>query len=438
MESLQDMKAASDALLICGVNAMIGHAFAYSPPETGVPGWAYYASTYFHPKNTWWPYFRHVTKYVQRVSFVLREGTPVADIALYLPEDDEMASVPADGNFGSKVLVERRLPGGTNNAWSEGLEAVLRNRSPLISTMVTNGYCFDGINNEAVQNATISGGRLKFGQGDYAILVLPEIIGLPVETMEKIVAFRKAGGKVIAIGRTPTLCYGMPGRREKSARVRKLSAGLFSNTGGGLVAADTGDPFLQALRTSQRPDIDFKRADPMVGFVHRRTPTYDYYFIANLEAKPKQLRGVFRVGHRRPEFWDAIGGTTRICPEYDFVKGGTEIPLELGPYGSTIVTFGRSTQPCARARIARRSPPGPPSPVRGRWRSREPGWLLKSSGRGPSTSGSGMFREPASTKLSLRSMTATRHGAFGCGCTWVKCAKSRMSRSMGRRPVLPG
>lgn len=363
METLQDMKIASDALFVCGVNAIIAHAFSYSPPETGVPGWAFYASTYFNPKNTWWPYFPHVSKYVQRVSFILRQGAPVADIALYLPEDDEMASVPADGNFGTKVLVERRLAGGTKNAWAEGLEAVLRNRSPLISTMVTNGYCFDGINNEAIQNATIVGGRLKFGQGDYAILVLPQIIGLPVETMEKIVAFRKAGGKVIAIGYTPSLCYGLPAWREKSARVRELSSGLFSTRGGGLVAADTGDSFLQALRTSYRPDIDFERADPMVGFVHRRTPTHDYYFIANFDPQPKQLRGIFGAGHRRPEFWDAIAGTTRICPQYNFVKGGTEIPFELGPYGSTIVTFGQSTHPCAAAWVARRPIPAPPPAV---------------------------------------------------------------------------
>jgi hypothetical protein len=374
MESLQDMKVASDALFVCGVNAILAHAFSYSPPETGIPGWSFYASTYFNPKNTWWPYLPHLTKYVQRVSFILRQGRPVADIALYLPEDDEMASVPAGGDvgsysFGTKVFVERRLSGAKTNAefrdaaiWSEGLEATLRSRSPLVSTMVTNGYCFDGINNDALQKASITGGRLKFGQGDYGVLVLPEITGLPVETMEKISAFGKAGGKVIAIGRTPSLCYGLPGWREKSARVGALSAELFSETGGGLVAADSGESFLQALRQSHAPDIDFERADPMVGFVHRRTDSRDYYFLANMTPEPKPLRGVFRVGHRQPEFWDAIAGTTRICPEYRYVNGGTEVPFELGPYGSLIVSFGRSTEPCAR--VSRRSVPAVPAALR--------------------------------------------------------------------------
>ena len=227
---------------------------------------------------------------------------------------------------------------------------------------------FDGINNEALQKASIEGGRLKFGQGDYSVLVLPEITGLPVETMEKINAFRKASGKVIAIGHTPSLCYGLPQWREKSTRVRQLAADLFSKSGGGVLVPDTGDTFLQALRRSQAPDIDFERADPMVGFVHRRTDNRDFYFIANMTPEPKQLRGVFRVGQRQPQFWDAIAGTTRLIAEYAFIQGGTEVPFDLGPYESTIVTFGRSTEPALRqARRPARLTPGVLR-IKGPWR----------------------------------------------------------------------
>ena len=401
MASLQDMKVASDTLFLCGVNAIVAHGFSYSPPETGVPGWSYYASTYFDPKNTWWPYLTHVTRYVQRVSGILREGRPVADIALYLPEDDQMASMPADGNFGtsSKVLVEQRLSGGTKNVWAEGLEAVLRNRSPLISTMVTNGYCFDGINNDALENASIANGRLRVGQGDYAVVVLPEITGIPVETMEKMRAFARAGGKVIAIGHPPSLCYGLPQWREKSARVREVSAELFSPTGSGVVAADAERTFLQALRASQAPDIDFERPDPMVGFVHRQSAGNDYYFLANMTPDVKPLRGIFRVGHRRPEFWDAVEGSTRACPDYRFVHGGTEVPFELGPYGSIIIAFGSSTEAgtAPPARSARATPatirvPGP-------WTLEIGGAKisLEKLGRGRTTSDFVIFRGPAFT-----------------------------------------
>ena len=89
-------------------------------------------------------------------------------------------------NRAQKVIVKARLskPGDTLPQF--GLETALKNRSPLVSTMVTNGYSFDGVNNDALQKARIEGGRLAVGLGSYRVLVLPSITGVPVETMAKI------------------------------------------------------------------------------------------------------------------------------------------------------------------------------------------------------------------------------------------------------------
>ena len=195
LATLQDLKVGSDVQFLAGVNVIIGHGFPYSPPKTGVPGWSYYASVYFHPKNPWWPYLPYLTRYVQRVSFILREGVPVADIALLLPEDDVMANAAAgELNRAQKVIVKSRLakPGDTLPQF--GLQTALKNRSPLVSTMVTNGYSFDGMNNDALQKAAIEGGRLVVGLGNYRVLVLPSIVGIPVESMQKIQQFLEAGG----------------------------------------------------------------------------------------------------------------------------------------------------------------------------------------------------------------------------------------------------
>lgn len=187
LATLQDLKVGSDVQFLAGINVIIGHGFSYSPEKTGVPGWSFYASVFFQPKNTWWPYLPHLTSYVQRVSSILRAGVPVADIALLLPEDDVMANAAANQlNRAQKVIVKARLskPGDTLPQF--GLETALKNGSPLVSTMVTNGYSFDGVNNDALQKARIEGGRLAVGLGSYRVLVLPSITGVPVETMEKI------------------------------------------------------------------------------------------------------------------------------------------------------------------------------------------------------------------------------------------------------------
>lgn len=366
LTTLQDLKVGSDVQFLAGINVIIGHGFSYSPDDTGIPGWSYYASVYFHPKNPWWPYLKHLAKYVQRVSFILQQGVPVADIALFLPEEDEMAESAAGMlNRGQKVIIKARLGKPNDRLPQFGLDTALKNRSPLVSTLVTNGYAFDGINNDALQKARIENGRLRVGLGDYGVLVLPAIRGLPVESMEKIQAFAKAGGKVIAIRETPALCYGWHGWREKSARVREIASQVFGS-GSGRVVADESDSLLRALRDSHPPDIDFQTADPEVGFVHRRTPEHDFYFIANTSAAPKRLQAVFRVGHRRPQVWDPLTGRTQQVEDDAYERGGTSMPIVLGPYASTIIAFGKAA-PAHRANPGRRSEPSRSLALTGPW-----------------------------------------------------------------------
>ena len=360
LTTLQDLKVGSDVQFLAGVNVIIGHGFSYSPDETGIPGWSFYASVYFHPKNPWWPHFKHLAKYIQRVSFILQQGVPVADIALFLPEEDEMAdSAAGEFNRGQKVIVKARLGKPGQSLPQFGLEGALKDRSSLISTMLTNGYCFDGINNDALQKARLEGRRLVIGRASFGVLVLPSIRGLPVESMERIRAFSKAGGKVIAIRETPSLCYGLPGWREKSARVREIAAQVFG-PGGGQVVPDVEASLLRALQACHPPDIDFRVAHPEVGFTHRKTRTHDFYFIANTSAEPKRLHGVFRAGHRQPQIWDPLTGKKQIAAAYTYETKGTGVPISLEGYGSTIIAFGPSTErlrPTRRRRTAQLPPP---------------------------------------------------------------------------------
>ena len=175
-----------------------------------------------------------------------------------------------------------------------------------------------------------------------------------LKSMEKIQAFAKAGGKVIAIRETPTLCYGWHGWREKSARVREIASQVFGS-GGGRVVADESNSLLRALRDSHPPDIDFQTADPEVGFVHRRTPEHEFYFVANTSAVPKRLQAVFRVGRRRPQVWDPLTGRTQQVEDYAYERGGTSMPIVVGPYASTIIAFGKAAPAPSKSRTPQRT-----------------------------------------------------------------------------------
>ena len=79
--TLEEMKWTADWQYVRGVNLMVAHAFYYSiegdrrnecPP-----------SEFF--QNIWWKYFDKYSDYMRRLSFLLSQGTHIADIAVYYP-----------------------------------------------------------------------------------------------------------------------------------------------------------------------------------------------------------------------------------------------------------------------------------------------------------------------------------------------------------------
>jgi len=54
VSTLADVRAAVDRYFVGGVNHVVYHGTAYSPPGEPWPGWLFYASVHFQPSNTWW------------------------------------------------------------------------------------------------------------------------------------------------------------------------------------------------------------------------------------------------------------------------------------------------------------------------------------------------------------------------------------------------
>ena len=111
VSALQDVKLGSDLHFVCGINRLVAHGYAYSPPEAGVPGWGYYASIMLNDNNPWWPYFHLLSGYVRRTSYALRLGKPRPDVAVYLPEDDVMARQALGDGLNLYLSAKFRLSG---------------------------------------------------------------------------------------------------------------------------------------------------------------------------------------------------------------------------------------------------------------------------------------------------------------------------------------
>ena len=184
MATLENIKVAGDQSNLSGVNHSILHGFNYSPPEAKFPGWIRYGS-YYNEQNTWWPYFRHWSDYKARLSYLLQNASPVADIAILQPLNDLWI------NFGPQrdPFPQKWYPEYQNNLW----EAIHQNGSGC-----------DYVSENIIRKSTFDQGWMRYGKRRYHTILLPEIKTLDLETVNALEQFAKAGGKVVCIGFRPS------------------------------------------------------------------------------------------------------------------------------------------------------------------------------------------------------------------------------------------
>jgi hypothetical protein len=353
VETLEDLKLGSDLHFACGANHIVAHGYGYSPPTAGVPGWGYYASVMLNDNNTWWPHFPLLADYVRRTSYALTLGKPQVDVALYLPEDDVMAG-QALGQGLNLYMSTKALLAGQRVA-EFGLPSAFSSETPVIKTLVTSGFSFDGIDRGILQSKLrTSHGKVEVGDVAYRIVVLPNVRGISVAAMERLAEFCRTGGTLIATRRVPEAAYGLQHREANYARVRRLSMEMFGAGApdqvrrrgygkGTAIYVPDDTVWLAAVLASLDPEIRFERPDADLVFAHRGEGARNLYFLANTSATEKYVRATFRDGRGQAQFWDAMDGSVTGGPQ------GNTIALDLEPHGSILVFFNPEAPEMAEA-----------------------------------------------------------------------------------------
>ena len=296
-----DMKAEADRMFLLGVNQFVGHGYPYSPPGAGEPGWSLYAAAVFNSHNPWFPVMPDVTKYLQRVSWLLRQGKPSNDIAILLPEDDAQAAF-TPGHVSVTDEMRKRIP------------------PALMAAILDAGYNIDYID-----AATID----KLGAIPYPVLVIPPTDRIPLEAYKKIESYAAASGKVIAVEKLPSLGPGLMEQGD-SGEVAALSGRLFRSAGHpGIFVGSPGD-LADALHHALPPDMDATGQTAGLGFIHRKLSDTDVYFVANTSNLPIDGSIQFRSAHSHIEAWDPDGD--RLLQNAQ----RTRLPLILAPYESRV------------------------------------------------------------------------------------------------------
>ncbi|WP_219417402.1 glycosyl hydrolase [Pseudonocardia nigra] len=267
--------------LLLGVNQLIGHGWPYSPPTAQPPGWIFYAAGALSDVNPWWPAMPALTGYLHRLCWLLRQGHPVVDVALYAPSRD------AAQRFEPSTRGHLDLWHSTRAHIGEALPAALREA----------GYDYDLVDDTALGEADWS---------RYRVVVLPFVRDLPAETARRLEQHAAAGGAVVTVG----------GAVQRD----------------GWIAVDDVDALLPALGALVSPDAPTSPATPDVGVVHRRAGDVDVYFVANTGPHPQSFTLRPRDDAAAFERWDARTGRAHRVE----VAGGG-VPLDLQPYEAAVV-----------------------------------------------------------------------------------------------------
>src|SRR5437764_649920 len=323
-----NMKAEADRHFLMGINQLIGHGWPYTPAGVDYPGWRFYASAVFDEKNPWWIVMPDITKYLQRSSYLLRQGTAVNDVALYLSNDDGWAHF----TNGNPHLIE-----------------ILRDRvgTDVISTILDSGYGFDFFDDDVLKKTgRIEQDKLVLGSSRYRVVVLPAVERIPLETMRKLEEFVRGGGIVIATRRLPEIVPGFKATDADQSELHQIVHQLFEGSSAKAhFIEDEKQSFARKLASLLPPDVSLSPSVPEIGFVHRRTSDADIYFVANTSNVRQMVKATFRVPRTQPELWDPFSGNIRTARIDSASDAGTTIVLDLEPYASRIVVFSKPALP---------------------------------------------------------------------------------------------
>ena len=323
-----DVKAEADIHFLQGINQLIGHGWPYSAPGVEYPGWRFYAAGVFNEKNPWWIVMPDMAKYLQRISFMMRQGQPANDVALYLPNDDGWAHMQP----GNPHLIE-----------------VLRDRvgPDLMPAIFEAGYNLDFFDDDSFkQVGRVENGSLVLGQNKYRIVILPGVETIPPDTYKKFEEFARGGGVLIATKRTPSHAPGFLATQRGQKEVGEFSRRLFE--GPSAPAHLVVDEKTQLGRTLNQlipPSISFSAPSSDIGFIKRTTADANIYFVVNTSSRWLNVDVRIHAAGGKAEEWDPFTGAVREVGVYAARRENSELPvplpLSLAPYESRLLVFNR-------------------------------------------------------------------------------------------------
>ncbi len=240
--------------------------------------------------------------YVSRSQYLLATGRPAAQVALFHPTDSFwMGDQEAD-----TVTVR------------------------LTTQLMEHQIDFDHIDPDALAAVcTLDNGGLKNLSGQiYRAIIIPTSTVIQKNVLQRLRAFAAAGGRVIFVGRTPSMVV------DRTFLNAEPAPDLGFAT---LEAAPDITP--RVLAALPRPDVLLDSPCPPLKYIRRALRDGDVYFFFNESSQP-QSRTATLAGRGQVQVWDAADGTIYPLAGAGRADGSATVRLTLGPQEARFIVIG--------------------------------------------------------------------------------------------------
>jgi hypothetical protein len=277
-----------------------------------------------------WP---ALMQYLQRLTYVMSMGRPAAQVALYIPSSSMwLGDSASDTAFVSaeRMLAERQI------------DFDIINQDALATDLKNDGW-----------------GRFETMSGNvYRVVILPSLAVISQAELDRLKAFTKCetvakcGGKVLFLGRTPSLIYT---KNILDARAATPDDFAFAAVETSAQLPPTPTPPAAAPATPPGPlvvpaaietalnnvigtrEINLDSPDPALKVMTRQLKDAKVYLFFNEGAQGSSHSVTLKTAGKTVEAWDPATGTVSpVVPTA--AKGGVTVKLDLKPYETELLT----------------------------------------------------------------------------------------------------
>jgi hypothetical protein len=244
--------------------------------------------------------------YTNRAGYLMAIGRPAAQVGLYHP---------------------------VNSIWLGGDAATEADRSTtkLGWQLFEHQVDWDYFDEQSLSSvATIeNGGFTNLSGQTYKAIVLPSMTVITRTGLARLQEFARAGGKVIFVGKTPSLIL------DKTYLDMKEKPDLSFAT----LVEPSGDITPAVIAALPKPDVKLDAEFLRLTYTHRKFTDGDMYFFFN-ESDKAETRTATIAGRGTAQDWDLATG--EIHPMTGAVAEGdsVRVPLVLGPYEAKVIVVG--------------------------------------------------------------------------------------------------